>query len=270
MSDFDRLGDMLPPLEESKRLAKISCPMHGESEGFQYRLTSNSEWVGPICKACEREREQELELERVKIRERNERQRNESRIRDIFDRSGIPERFKTKDFQNYNPPTERAKKNLEICKNYAENFVSDARKTGRSLIFCGNRGTGKNHLACAIANHVIKRHQCTAMYTMLSHALFRVKQTYSRESKETQLEVIASMASVDLLILDEIDQRFDTPAEQLIIFELINARYERIKPTILLCNLDAEGVRNFIGDRCFDRLKEGGGGLLVFDWDSYR
>lgn len=269
MSDFERLGGVIA-LEDCKREAKVSCPTHGESSGFQYRLTQGSEWLGPFCKACEQESKQHLERERTIIRERNERQRNQARIEEIFDRSGIPERFKTKDFKNYSPPTERAKKNLEICKNYAENFVSDARKTGRSLIFCGNRGTGKNHLACAIANHVIKHHGCTAMYTMLSHALLRVKQTFSKDAQETQLAVISSLAALDLLVLDEIDQRFDTPTEQLIIFELINARYERVKPTILLCNLDATGAKNFLGDRCFDRLKEGGGGVVVFDWESYR
>ena len=43
-----------------------------------------------------------------------------------------------------------------------------------------------------------------------------------------------------------------------------------MKPTILLSNLNIEGLGEYLGERVMDRLREGGGKMIAFDWDSYR
>ena len=47
-------------------------------------------------------------------------------------------------------------------------------------------------------------------------------------------------------------------------------RYEKMKPTILISNLSKDDVFKYLGERVADRLREDGGKVLVFDWDSYR
>ena len=53
-------------------------------------------------------------------------------------------------------------------------------------------------------------------------------------------------------------------------FDILNERYENRLPTLLLSNLTAGEVKNFLGERVFDRLREDGGECVVFDWSSHR
>lgn len=50
----------------------------------------------------------------------------------------------------------------------------------------------------------------------------------------------------------------------------MNTRYERMLPTVLISNLTPAEISQVISDRLTDRMVEGGGATLVFDWNSYR
>ncbi len=52
--------------------------------------------------------------------------------------------------------------------------------------------------------------------------------------------------------------QFGSPAEMTILHEVINARYESVLPTILISNLPPEQLKEFISDRIFDRVTDGG------------
>jgi DNA replication protein DnaC len=43
-----------------------------------------------------------------------------------------------------------------------------------------------------------------------------------------------------------------------------------MRPTILISNLTVGELGAFIGERALDRMKEGGGAVLAFDWTSRR
>lgn len=74
----------------------------------------------------------------------------------------------------------------------------------------------------------------------------------------------------DLLVIDEIGVQFGTETEKMILFDILNARYEQVKPSILISNLAIEELKTYIGERVLDRMWEGGGSILAFTWDSYR
>ncbi|EIG27035.1 hypothetical protein HMPREF1054_2009, partial [Haemophilus paraphrohaemolyticus HK411] len=50
----------------------------------------------------------------------------------------------------------------------------------------------------------------------------------------------------------------------------INERYEAMKPTILISNLSQQELGAYVGERIVDRMREGGGAMIAFDWESYR
>lgn len=58
--------------------------------------------------------------------------------------------------------------------------------------------------------------------------------------------------------------------EQHILFNVIDGRYQNALPTIIISNLTVEGVTSYLGERSMDRLREGGGRVLQFLWESYR
>lgn len=206
-----------------------------------------------------------MQAERISINEAA-RKRN---IERLLDGLNIPARFENCTLQNYEPVNDDAKRALKVCQAYAGRWPERLQKGG-GLVMCGKPGTGKNHLALAIARHAITEHQSSAVFTTALKIAREYKSTWSKGSSRTEDEVIRYFTKPDLLIIDEVGVQFGSDAEKLIMFEIINTRYERMKPTILISNQTREELAAFIGERVLDRMSDGGGCTLSFTWDSYR
>ena len=63
--------------------------------------------------------------------------------------------------------------------------------------------------------------------------------------------------------------QFGTDSEQNHIFDVLDSRYREMRPTIILTNMDKEGLKGFVGDRVFDRMTEVAK-WVPFAWASYR
>ena len=137
-------------------------------------------------------------------------------------------------------------------------------------MFCGKPGTGKNHLACAIANSIIENHQAKVLISTALRIARDIKNSWSRDSQISEERTIKTYTDKDLLIIDEIGVQFGSEAEKIILFEIINTRYEQMKPTILISNLSEQELGIYIGERVLDRMMEGQGAIIAFDWESYR
>jgi DNA replication protein DnaC len=254
-------------LDVQKKNVEHHCAKHGKMVLEVIKLfTDYAPAKCPICINEEKETREAQDAERL-AREANTRKQNalEARLKG----SCIPQRFKDKSFDNYEPITAEAKAIYARCKKYAEDFRLNL-AYGSGLVLCGLAGTGKTHLACAIANYVINEHSKTAVYMQVAGALRMVKDTYTKGSKVSEQEAINWFKQMDLLILDEVGVQFGTDAERFILFEIVNARYEDMKPTILLSNLNMDGLIHYAGERVVDRMKENGGAMLPFVWKSHR
>jgi len=156
-----------------------------------------------------------------------------------------------------------------VCERYAGNFDAAIEK-GTCLVLCGKPGTGKTHLAAAICNHLILSGGRSVVFSRVYSAIRAIKDTYRRDCETTEQEVLEAFVSADLLVLDEVGVQFGSDTERLLMFEIINGRYDKVKPTILISNLSAGEIEDFIGERIMDRLMEGGGVVVPFDWQSER
>lgn len=226
-----------------------TCQVHGEYDPVFVKSFDKSREIELGCQKCVEERNKNNGMnERILV-------------------AGIPKRFLGCSFENYQP-CEKSNKNLRTMKAYHEKFHS-IKENGTSAILCGLPGTGKTHLSCALSLALIKSGyyvKYTTSYKMLAH----IKSTYGKSSVEHEDHVIKKYASCDLLIIDEVGVQFGTDAEKTLFYQIINGRYEDVLPTILISNEDESGVKAFIGERCFDRMKDGNGFVLSFDWESYR
>jgi DNA replication protein DnaC len=188
----------------------------------------------------------------------------EAKINELKDLSGIALRFKNCTFEN-----SKESKEKKIIFEYAKNFKK-IKSEGTSLVLCGTTGTGKTHLSSALTNYLIENYQARILYTKAFDVLREVKETYNRKSKYTFEDVHKKHVKVDLLIIDEVGVQFGTDTEKQILFEIINDRYENMKPTILITNLNLASLKEFAGDRVIDRMKENGGRIIVFSGESHR
>lgn len=253
------LAQMAP---SDRRTENRNCEEHG---GYVSRHFSFGKGFWSPCPVCEGAR---LEAQAKADSEKAAQERRDIGMRNAMRRAAIPPRFADRRFSNFDVTCEGAGKALATVQQYADDFKATL-DAGRSLILVGNVGAGKTHLATSAAHRVIELGY-SAVFSSVMEAVRSVKETYRRGSERTERDAIDALIDPDLLILDEVGVQFGSDAEKLILFEIINGRYENVRPTIIISNLDMEGLKSHLGDRVVDRLREGGGKLVVFDWPSHR
>ncbi|RZN74054.1 ATP-binding protein [Avibacterium paragallinarum] len=243
------------------------CEKHGSYRQFYRKI--HFPMGGGIesktqCPECLKEKILKLEADKAR-QEQTEREHN---INVLKMTSGIAKRFEQACFSNYQE-TEYNRKAKRFCEAYATKWV-DRKSVGGGLILCGKPGTGKNHLASAIAHHIIEQHQDEVLITTALRIIRKVKSTWDKNSSLTENEVMEIYTDKDLLIIDEVGIQFGSESEKIILFEIINERYEQMKPTILISNLSEDELSRYVGERIIDRMREGKGAVINFDWESYR
>lgn len=245
-----------------------NCPECGNPLEFVYingSTTLNAfslkkpTWIELPCNYCEQKA--------IQLKE------TQNRISALLKNSMLKKRFVTKTFANFEIYSRKSPKKqtevYEIAKDFAQNF-SHHLQLGTWLLFSGSVGTGKSHLSAAVINEVVKQgHTC--LYTKMHRLLREVKDTFNKNSHVTQNEVISHLENVDLLIIDEIGVQFGTDTERMIIYDILDARYENVKPIILTTNVtNLKVLEKLLGEKIIDRLYEKESRIITFHWESYR
>lgn len=201
--------------------------------------------------------------------------RRDAQLRTLLKRTAIPPRFANCTFSSFDVESPEQQTALDACKSYAEDFEQMHSK-GVCMVLRGNVGTGKNHLACAIARQVSSKQGYSSLLLTVAEAIQRIRATWgdrdrqSPQSTETHTEIIERFADVNLLILDEVGRQYGSDAERINLFEVIDARYRAMRPTMVISNLLPAEIIDYLGRAAYDRLRENGGILVNFDWESHR
>ena len=133
----------------------------------------------------------------------------------------------------------------------------------RSLIFIGTVGTGKTHLALSIIR------ECGGMYRLSPNIVEELRRAKSFTAKESEAEILENYGNARLLVIDEIGRGVAAAEEQYMLYQIINERYNRQKPTILISNQTKKDFLNYVGIAAADRLTESAQ-VVEFTGQSYR
>jgi|ERR1700677_229151 len=109
----------------------------------------------------------------------------------------------------------------------------------RGVIFYGPYGVAKTHIAAAIAHAFIARGIPAIMNTLAS-VLLQARGTFTVGSKLTEEQFLVRLASVKVLILDDLGKERISEWSATFLWSLINARYEQNLPIIGTCNMSLE------------------------------
>jgi DNA replication protein DnaC len=184
-------------------------------------------------------------------------------------RAGIPQRFRRHSFEDYTADSEAQLRALTLAQEYAANFAR-IRERGNCLLLVGGPGTGKTHLACAILSQVIADGY-SGLFLTVSEGLRLIRSTYSPDASQTEVQVFEMLKSPDLLVLDEVGIAIGNELKRrAMLFDVLNARYGEMRPTILIGNLTTAEVEAYLGERIMERLMEIGSITVPFTWSSHR
>ncbi|MGV7091922.1 DNA replication protein DnaC [Siccibacter turicensis] len=223
-------------------------------EGIEPAFTSTEEWM---AWQQEEGRKRSESLMRENIAKKMERQ---------FGRSGIRELHRDCSFENYVATTTQQK----IVREKARHYAVDFGKTMAGFIFSGKPGTGKNHLAAAICNELLRRNK-TVLIISVADIMSAMRETFNNsDSVKTEERLLDDLSRVDLLVIDEIGVQNESRYEKVVINQIVDRRTSSRRPTGMLTNLDEAGMYRQLGERVMDRMKLGKSLNLIFDWDSYR
>ena len=132
-------------------------------------------------------------------------------------------------------PSVKKDKILDIAKS---NFYEDA----TNIVFIGNPGVGKTHLAISIGYEVaIKRN--SVYFIKFSKLITRLKQAHTEGSLESALKLYYKYK---LLIIDEVGFNEISALEAKLFFQLIDKRYSK-RSTIFTSNITFDKWPNILG-----------------------
>lgn len=140
-------------------------------------------------------------------------------------------------FDNYKGEKD---KSYIIAKNYVKEYER-MKKENIGLLFCGTVGSGKTYLACCIANALIEEYMIRVKIRNFAQIINDLQKSGFDLDKN---EYIEALTNVSVLILDDLGIERDTSYAKEQVYNIVNSRYLKQKPTIFTTNLPYEKIQN--------------------------
>lgn len=187
-------------------------------------------------KAIEEQKKLELEKEKQLIEEFEKYRKEEfnKKIKKYYGTDFITEQFKNQILDNF--IVNETNKHMKYV---AQKFIQKFKNTETGIIFVGKNGTGKTHIATAIANELRKEN-----IPIIFGTLTDLVEKYNKSYKEhTEIELTKLYTKVDLLIIDDlgVENMNDWMLSKL--FVIVNERMKNELPIIITTNYELEQLK---------------------------
>jgi len=155
-------------------------------------------------------------------------------------------------FENFDPrkgelPREE-EENLKRAFDIARTFAKDPRDW---LVFTGTYGSGKTHLAAAIANHRVKQGH-PALFVVVPDLLDHLRATFNPQSTVSFDKRFEEVRRAPLLILDDLGTESATPWAREKLYQIFDYRYNARSPTVITTATPIEELDPRLATRMLD------------------
>lgn len=184
-------------------------------------------------------------------------ERGNTLVNERWLRMGIPQKVVHATFDNFKTDgdmTEDRKKALAKIKR-------QVRQGGGFALMVGKVGTGKTHLGAA-AIKACGWGEFVTLYDLIA----KLRQSYDDGGQE---ELVEKYRAAKCFVLDEISKEVKGSDIAPLLYRILSTRYDKGLLTILTSNEDQETIKDIVGIRIADRMRES---LVVanFTWASAR
>jgi DNA replication protein DnaC len=184
----------------------------------------------------------------------------------------IPERYRhcsLESFEIYHGADPSLGNALLTARRFVEEFPVDT--AGKGLLFIGDAGLGKTHLAVGVLKRLIRERGVHGLFCDYRELLKNIQNSYNPQVSTTELELLKPVFAAEVLLLDDLGAQ--KPSEWIwdTVALVLNSRYNSNQTTIITTNWDdlpagaglrpdpegAKPARNeeTLGDRIGDRMR---------------
>lgn len=150
-----------------------------------------------------------------------------------------------------------AKKAKKAAETFAQNIIAGipaAEQEG--LLLQGQVGSGKTHLAAAIAN-VLIQHQQEVLFLVVPNFLDEMRMSYGNNGEFNESQLMNRAQNAEVLILDDLGAHNFSDWTKNKLFTLINYRINQCLPMIITTNLQLDDLCDILGERIISRIIAG-------------
>jgi len=173
--------------------------------------------------------------------------KRQEKAMELLKKSGLGKRFAKRTFENF----EKKGLSPELLNAYnkALEFAIKFPEVGKGLLFTGPVGTGKTHLAAAVANRLIEN-LYSVIFGNVTDIITLIKTSYRKDSELTEAEIIKLFTDdTDVFIFDDLGKENTTENTSTLIYQIINRLYENEKPVIVTTNFTSAALRKKLGEK---------------------
>lgn len=129
----------------------------------------------------------------------------------------------------------------EQVKRYVLEYSETVAQTGDEnwLYLHGSYGLGKTHLAIAAVREIVRKNLWKPIVVVWPEYCAQVQQSWNQDNSGAELSearLWSQMKTAGILLIDDIDKRQPTPWAMGKLYEVIDYRYIREKPTLITAN----------------------------------
>lgn len=237
----------------------LNAPIQFSSEFCETHRTQKIQ-IGrtAVCKQCATEilnkahQDHEIEVNRM-VREKH------------FEGAKLPVRHANNGFRDYVISNNGQMNAKQQCMAFTSDFKKNIK---RNLIMVGRTGTGKTHLACAVARNVLESRKY-ARYVTSEDIANEIANAW-KKADDSEANAVQRFADYDLLILDEYGLHDRHENRLQLVHKVLYERYDQAKPTMLISNMTIEELQKDLGDRLWSRFQHDGLVTVECNWADQR
>ncbi|HCI78570.1 MAG TPA: ATP-binding protein [Ktedonobacter sp.] len=173
-----------------------------------------------------------------------EAERKEKRRQQLRDMSNM-DAFRDSTFRTFNPRMPGVQEAYQVAHEFAQD-------PDGWLLLIGPNGSGKTHLAAAIANQSLDSGS-VVLFAVVPDLLDHLRAAFAPTAKEVYDQLFSKMREAELLVLDDLGAQQSSPWANEKLFQLLNYRYNMGMPTVITANPKGlQGVDERIRSRLCD------------------
>ena len=158
----------------------------------------------------------------------------------------IPPRYEHCTLANFDPMTPQHRAALEKAMFFCTGYPHLGSEEGLGLLFSGNNGVGKTHLAVATLRELAASKNVRGQFWDFHELMREIKRSFDPETKTTEMQVLDPVVEIDILLLDDLGAWKITDWMNDTLFYILNSRYLARRPTLITTNFQDVSAREAV------------------------